>query len=206
MGWINVVRKYIKKYHKDTGNYLFTLSDIVKRYIKLIAKKAKSEGITPARTLSRVLSTNQIYGVSIVGKINNKNIYYFDPKIKKNKKPKKYPNASRVAVECLEYIAGFSEIFIQHAGNIGEFKIPGTNYYADGYCKEYNTIYEFHGSYFHAHPDRCNPDELHGHKKIKNSQIYKDTLKREEEIRKLGYKLVVIWEHEWKVFQKLCMY
>ena len=30
--------------------------------------------------------------------------------------------------------------------------IPMSNYKADGYCKETNTVYEFNGDYFHGNP------------------------------------------------------
>lgn len=38
------------------------------------------------------------------------------------------------------------EIFIQHAQNLGEFKVPGTNYKIDGYCQKTNVAYEYHVS------------------------------------------------------------
>lgn len=43
-------------------------------------------------------------------------------------------------------------IIFQHGGNDGEYHIPETNYKADGYCKETNTIYEFHGDFWHGNP------------------------------------------------------
>ena len=40
--------------------------------------------------------------------------------------------------------------FIQHSGNAGEYKIPGTRYHVDGYCRENNTVYEFLGCFYHG--------------------------------------------------------
>lgn len=34
----------------------------------------------------------------------------------------------------------------------GEYYIPGVGK-VDGFCKETNTVYEFHGDYWHGNPD-----------------------------------------------------
>ena len=36
---------------------------------------------------------------------------------------------------------------IQHAGNVGEYRIPGVGFFMDGYCQDTNTVYEFHGCF-----------------------------------------------------------
>jgi hypothetical protein len=45
-------------------------------------------------------------------------------------------------------------IFIQHAENIGEKELILNNkrIKCDGFCNATNTIYEFHGNFFHGHP------------------------------------------------------
>ena len=44
----------------------------------------------------------------------------------------------------------------------GEFKIPSKipkiYYKVVGYCKDTNTIYKYHGSYFHGNPNIYEPD------------------------------------------------
>lgn len=52
---------------------------------------------------------------------------------------------SRAAQGWLEAMALVLDLDIQHAGNGKEFRIPTTNFKADGYCKATNTIFEFHG-------------------------------------------------------------
>ena len=47
-------------------------------------------------------------------------------------------------------------IYIQHAINDKEYLIEGTRYHADGFCKDTNTIYEFHGDYWHGNPKLTN--------------------------------------------------
>ncbi len=51
-------------------------------------------------------------------------------------------------------------IYIQYALNDGEYQIPGTRYKADGYCSETNTIYEFHGDYWHGNPSKFSPTDI----------------------------------------------
>ncbi|ARF11443.1 hypothetical protein Klosneuvirus_1_300 [Klosneuvirus KNV1] len=53
-----------------------------------------------------------------------------------------------------------------------------------------------------CHPDYYKPDDLHPIRKIKNKEIYNKTINKENIIKKAGYKLVVIWEHEWKKLNK----
>lgn len=52
------------------------------------------------------------------------------------------------------------DVNIQHGNNIGEFRIPNTKYSADGYCKETNAIYEFHGDYWHGNPNKFIQSEM----------------------------------------------
>jgi hypothetical protein len=81
---------------------------------------------------------------------------------------------------------------------LGEFIIPKTKWKVDGYDEKTNTIYEFHGDYWHAHPSnkRYSKDQPHPRKRGTWGEVYERTLERERRIRDLGYNLVVIWEHE----------
>jgi len=109
---------------------------------------------------------------------------------------------SESAISWLEGIASTQHIFIQHAENLGEFLITGTNFHADGFCEETNTIYEFYGDVFHGNPIVFNPDDLcHPYNKnITAKELYQKTIIRETEIKKEGYNLVTIWEHAFKKY------
>ena len=102
------------------------------------------------------------------------------------------------AIQWLEEIMKEEQIFIQHAGNVGEYSIPGTRFKVDGYCKETNTCYEFHGVYWHGHPSKFSPTDINPVNKKTYGELYQKTLERDQKIRDLGYNLVVMWEHEWK--------
>lgn len=87
---------------------------------------------------------------------------------------------------------------IQHAENGGEFRIPGTYYRADGYNPITNTIYEFHGTFWHGDPRVYDPDEYNSVTKCKFGELYQKTLKKEAAIKELGFNLIVIWEYDFK--------
>jgi hypothetical protein len=103
---------------------------------------------------------------------------------------------SRISIEWLDFIASGNDIHIQHALNGGEYTIG--KYKIDGFCEATNTCYEFHGTMWHAHPDYCNTNAYNRITKKFNADIYRITLEREDYIRRQGYNLVVMWEHEWK--------
>ena len=52
--------------------------------------------------------------------------------------------------------------YVQHAGNAGEYRVPIVGFFVGGYCQDTNTVYEFHGCYWHGCP-QCYPiwDEKH---------------------------------------------
>jgi len=113
----------------------------------------------------------------------------------------KYGNSySKISIEWLEGIMDNQTIFIQHAKNNGEYKIPNTNIRVDGYCKETNTVYEFHGDVFHGNPELFESNSFcHPFNKEKTAgQLFKETKTRETRIKKLGYNLVVMWEGQYK--------
>jgi len=86
---------------------------------------------------------------------------------------------------------------IQHALNGGEFKIPGTRFKADGYCKQTNTIYEFYGDVFHGNPRLFKPHDLcHPFNKTTAAELLERTQNREAKIKKLGYNIKVMWEDQ----------
>ena len=88
-------------------------------------------------------------------------------------------------------------IHIQHAENEGEYSIPETKYKADGFCKETNTIYEFHGDFWHGNPKKYPSEKLNCISKKTFGELYENTKQREEEIIQRGYTLVTIWEYDW---------
>lgn len=108
-----------------------------------------------------------------------------------------YSSYSRSQIHWLEFIALFNGIEIQHVWNDGEFVIPETRYQADGYCKETNTIYEYHGDYWHGNPKKYDKDDVNKTVKKTFGELYDLTMMKETRIKELGYNLVVMWESDW---------
>jgi hypothetical protein len=106
---------------------------------------------------------------------------------------------SNEATKWLDYVANQSNppIVIKLAKNGGEYAIRygGKTFRADGYCAETNTVYEFHGSYWHGDPAIYQRGKMLLRKTA--GQLYDETIERENIIKSLGYKLVVMWESEW---------
>lgn len=84
----------------------------------------------------------------------------------------------------------------QQCNIVTEWKIPGTKYRADGYCESTNTIYEFHGDYWHGNPSIFEANEMNEVVNKSMGDLYQKTITRENLIRSLGYNLVVMWESE----------
>ena len=103
---------------------------------------------------------------------------------------------SKAQIKWLQSIEVKEKITIQHAlSPRGEYYISGIGK-VDGYCKETNTVYEFHGDFWHGNPTKYPSEDLHPVKKKKYGDLYSKTLQRDDKIRQLGYSLVVKWEGE----------
>ena len=104
---------------------------------------------------------------------------------------------SEQQIDWLNFLQMYYGISVQHACNDGEYRIPETRYYADGFCRDTNTIYEYHGDYWHGNPRIFPSNDFNQTTKCTYGELYDNTCKRESEIRGLGYNLVVIWESDW---------
>jgi hypothetical protein len=110
---------------------------------------------------------------------------------------------SKVQIQWLNFLEKYYNINIQHMGNSNqEYKIKNTRWKADGYYKETNTIYEFHGDYWHGNPKCYLETDKNTISNKTMGYLYKKTLEREHGIKKLGYNLVVIWEYDWNKINK----
>lgn len=87
---------------------------------------------------------------------------------------------------------------IQNIVNYGEHIIKNSKFKADGYNKENNIIFEFHGCFWHGclecHKERNNINNVTN---MSYDELYKKTLIKKEHCIKEGYKYISIWECEW---------
>ncbi len=75
----------------------------------------------------------------------------------------------------------------------GQFKIAGVGK-VDGFCELTNTVYEFHGDFWHGNPLIYERDQINPVNKSTYGELYDKTIKREQKIRDLGYNLIIKWE------------
>lgn len=66
-------------------------------------------------------------------------------------------------------------------------------YTVDGYDSNTNTVYLYHGRFWHGCPETFNPEETHPVIGIKMKDLYEKTLFYENKIKEAGYNLVVKW-------------
>jgi hypothetical protein len=113
------------------------------------------------------------------------------------------PNCSKKSCSTksliwLDNVMMQDNIHIQHAGNGGEYRIPSTQFAADGYCADTNTVYEFDGDAYHGNPNRYVPDaNCHPRdKSLTAKDLYDKTIIKHNKISELGYHLITIWESD----------
>jgi len=109
---------------------------------------------------------------------------------------------SSMQIRWLNFVQKYDAVNIEHAENGGEFHIPGTRYKADGYCRETNTIYEFHGDLWHGNPKIYNAEEVSYFGKT-YGELYQKTVLKETKIKELEFNLVVMWENEWNRINRI---
>jgi len=89
--------------------------------------------------------------------------------------------------------------YVQQAGNAGEYRVPATGFFVDGYCQDTSTVYEFHGCFWHGCP-HCYPvrDEKHLRLCDRTMQdVYEKTQQKMRQLHILGYNVIEMWECEW---------
>jgi hypothetical protein len=77
---------------------------------------------------------------------------------------------------------------------IRQYRLQDVEFYnVDGYDPETNTVYLYHGRFWHGCPKTYDPDETHPVIGIKMKDLYEKTLFYENKIKSAGYNLVVKW-------------
>ena len=100
---------------------------------------------------------------------------------------------SKISIKWLNSISDD----IQHAENKSEFKIPNIGK-VDGYNHKTNTVYEFHGCFWHGCQKCYKSDYVNPINYTKASDLYSKTIERSLAIRNAGYNLVEIWKCDFK--------
>ena len=113
---------------------------------------------------------------------------------------------SGISMSWLLYMEIRYSTRIKHARNSGEFIIPGTRYKADGYGESINTIFEFHGDFWHGNPKLYNETSINPRTNTTYGSLYETTVTKSNIIKEKGFELIEIWEHDWKMFIKTIVF
>lgn len=118
-------------------------------------------------------------------------------------------NYSKKSIAWLEWICHSARIEgkhfeIRHALTVrGEYHVPGTRYFVDGYtppCPENpsGVVYEFYGCRYHGCPIcyKNGKEFINPNTNQTALELFTLTQMKERRLRELGLKVVVIWEHE----------
>lgn len=82
---------------------------------------------------------------------------------------------------------------------IREYRLPNKKTRkVDGYDPETNTVYQFHGDFYHGNPNMFNPIDTNPLIKKTYGELYENTMRLDQELRDLGYDLVIMWEDDWR--------
>ncbi|XP_031355210.1 uncharacterized protein LOC116179552 [Photinus pyralis] len=110
-------------------------------------------------------------------------------------------NQSKVAIKWLLLLQNREIPDLQHAGNTREVRLK-EGIIVDGYSQATNTVYQFHGCYFHG-CERCHSDQtaaLKGDKTDTMGVRREKTEATSVRIRAAGYNLVEMWECDFKTY------
>jgi hypothetical protein len=111
--------------------------------------------------------------------------------------PKCNLQTSKPAQQWINYLS-VTKPDIQHFySENGEFSIPNSRYKADGFDEETNTIYEFHGDFWHGNPKIFNSDDFNKVVKATFGELFEKTKQKEEFCYSQGYKYKSVWEFDW---------
>ena len=108
-------------------------------------------------------------------------------------------NQSNAAIEWLTWCQQQQVPNLQHGRNAGEYRIPGTKFHVDGFDVTTNTVYEFHGCFWHGCPRHYpNRHEKHlRHCDRTMQDVYETTQQRTQTLRAEGYTVVEMWGCDW---------
>jgi hypothetical protein len=108
---------------------------------------------------------------------------------------------SKISIKWINSISEKENIYIQCAANDREYKIEGIGK-VDGYCEETNTVYEFHGDFWHGNPLVFKPNDINPLSKKQYGELYNKTVERDQLILLKGYNLVTMWEYDYNEMKK----
>lgn len=106
--------------------------------------------------------------------------------------PKCSNRVSNLEIEWLNFLD------IQQKYRQEYIKINEKGFKVDAYNPQTNTIYEFLGDYFHGNPIKYKAEDINLKVKKSYGQLYQETMDRIKLFEDNGYKVIYIWESDYK--------
>jgi hypothetical protein len=105
---------------------------------------------------------------------------------------------------CGHRISQGEEDWLQHCGvpdtpQTRQFIlwVNGSRYAVDGFNPSTNTVYEYHGDYWHGNPQYHDPNNYNTKTKCTFGALYENTIRKHHNLEQAGYTVVFIWASEW---------
>ena len=97
--------------------------------------------------------------------------------------------------ESISWLTSFENPNIFHALKGGEVQVCGAR--VDGFDPTTNTVYQYHGCWWHGCPKCHKPDFVNNVKKETMEDLYQKTVDRTKQIESKGLKVVEMWSCKW---------
>ena len=109
----------------------------------------------------------------------------------------KSKGSMKMAIEWLEWVAQQERIHIRHQLNNTEKRIGDGRLPVDEFNAQTQTVYQFHGCYWHGHNCSLNRGKDFNEKRKKPMcELLEETRANTEYIKSKGYNVVEMWERE----------
>jgi hypothetical protein len=105
--------------------------------------------------------------------------------------------SSKMEIEWVKYLSLSHPNIMSVLSENGQFIIPSTRFQCDGYCPDCNTIFEFHGDFWHGNPKIYNSTDINRVTKTTFGELHLKTLQKKDMCVSMGYNYICIWEDTW---------
>lgn len=87
---------------------------------------------------------------------------------------------------------------IPHEYHHKSLLVNGKRFSVDAFDPTINTVYEFYGDYWHGNPQIFGAHEINKRNKRSFGELYDQTIKRQKLLEDAGFRVICIWEKDWK--------
>lgn len=96
-----------------------------------------------------------------------------------------------------------SQLWLDNLGVPQEYReititLSGRRFRLDAIDHKEKIVYEYNGDWWHGNPNMYRSNDVHPISKKTYGELYKATKEKENVLKKSGYKVISIWESEWK--------